>query len=172
MASDPDTSISWIKASKAYAAIANSIHTFKWIWAGVGVAIIIVVAFATFGFEKTIAPGVSETRAKLIEAKIKKDLVDPESLQIEWWPYHNKRNYCGLFNAKNRMGGYVGKKLFAAFVFWNLNSDDVVTLMTSQSEDPLSDDENEIATKFNMFIREECVRGGYKQELMDAGLSN
>lgn len=49
----------------------------------------------------------------LINTTIKKDLIDPSSLQVR-----NLQGYCGEANSKNRLGGYVG---FNKFIVLNEN---------------------------------------------------
>lgn len=60
------------------------------------------------------ASGVSKQNAAAMESEIKSHLVDPDSAKFTWWDYPNKGFYCGLLNARNRMGGYTGNTLFYA----------------------------------------------------------
>lgn len=52
-------------------------------------------------------------KVEKIKSVIKDMLLDGESAQFSDVKYYKSTNYgCGLVNAKNRMGGYVGKKKF------------------------------------------------------------
>ena len=59
--------------------------------------------------------------------KVKGDLKDPDSAQFRWVRLsadvdtnapHVSASYCGLVNAKNSYGGYVGYRPYSATLFW------------------------------------------------------
>lgn len=51
-----------------------------------------------------------------VRQRVKAILNDPDSAQFYEVTYNRKNGVgCGLVNAKNRMGGYVGKTIFIAF---------------------------------------------------------
>ena len=76
-------------------------------------------------------PPPPENYKEIVEDRIKRDLIDPYSAQFEFsgnpikaWTYNEAWSgpqffygwgVCGTVNAKNRMGGYSGRKLFMAF---------------------------------------------------------
>ena len=50
-----------------------------------------------------------------IQSAVKKPLLDPESAQFSDVKFYRSTGYgCGCVNAKNKMGGYVGRKQFVA----------------------------------------------------------
>lgn len=57
----------------------------------------------------------------LVADFVRTDLIDPTSVLFKWATFDasggpSEKRYCGLYNAKNRMGGYVGFKPFHAKV--------------------------------------------------------
>lgn len=53
----------------------------------------------------------------LIKGSVEAKLLDPASAQFRLVPYRRGTNYyCGLVNARNRFGGYVGFRPFLARV--------------------------------------------------------
>src|ERR1700748_1879112 len=97
-------------------------QTIRWWKSPVGKFSIVIAAsaiailFAVLLITALLGPasGVSRRNADVMEAEIKSHLVDPESAKFTWWAYPNNGFYCGLLNARNRMGGYVGNTLFYA----------------------------------------------------------
>ena len=50
-----------------------------------------------------------------IQSVVKKPLLDPESAQFSDVKFYRSTGYgCGFVNARNKMGGYVGRKQFVA----------------------------------------------------------
>lgn len=57
----------------------------------------------------------------LVANFVRTDLIDPTSVLFKWATFDasgdpSEERYCGLYNARNRMGGYVGFKPFHAKV--------------------------------------------------------
>lgn len=85
---------------------------------------------------------------ELVEEKITSRLADPEAARIKWDRQVAPQSFkpvigakvvgwwtCGLMNAKNHMGGYVGYRRFIAFV----RDDKVIYTNTSESPDDFAD---------------------------------
>ncbi|MDP9413249.1 MAG: hypothetical protein M3Q08_03975 [Pseudomonadota bacterium] len=55
----------------------------------------------------------TKAETAVIQKEIGQKLIDPQSAQFEMEPYRIGSNfYCGLWNSKNKMGGYAGAELF------------------------------------------------------------
>lgn len=77
-------------------------------------------AIVQAGNRRDLSP---EERA-VVANSVKTDLIDPTSVLFKWATFEGTASasgmfYCGLFNAKNRMGGYVGFKPFNAKVTYD-----------------------------------------------------
>lgn len=60
----------------------------------------------------------------MVASSVKTDLIDPTGVLFKWSTFEgaasaSAMSYCGLFNAKNRMGGYVGFMPFNAKVTYD-----------------------------------------------------
>ena len=56
---------------------------------------------------------------QIIEEAVSRSLIDPYSAAFGHMPLRSKEGYCGVVNAKNRMGGYAGKAFFLVKPVWN-----------------------------------------------------
>lgn len=111
---------------------------------GFVMAISIVVSMAS---HEAMARNLTAKEKAIIAKAVKRELTDPESARFKWMPLANEvdmkspdvaATYCGLVNAKNKMGGYVGDKPFMAVLGWQkgkmnapfvmLRSDDEILL--------------------------------------------
>ena len=76
-------------------------------------ALILLFAAATASAQAVddVPPLTAETKA-IVQASIKDRLIDGDSAKWRWLPAKKGEagivQYCGFFNAKNRMGGYTG----------------------------------------------------------------
>ena len=84
------------------------------------------VATLTMMIGMTSAEAQAQSRALssaervIVERTIKEMLVDPDSAQFEMRPFIMGSDlFCGQFNSKNRMGGYIGYKAFEVNVTTN-----------------------------------------------------
>lgn len=75
-------------------------------WLIAGLAILVTGGIATWWFYMPI---------HTIQSVVKKPLLDPDSAQFSEVTFNRSTGYgCGFVNAKNKMGGYVGRKQFVA----------------------------------------------------------
>jgi hypothetical protein len=77
-----------------------------------------------------IAKDLSSQEKSIIEKAVKHELSDPESARFKWFNLSQEQQvamkekdaaatYCGLVNAKNKMGGYVGDTPFLVVLSWS-----------------------------------------------------
>src|SRR5262249_49106386 len=70
-----------------------------------------------------IAPReLTESEKQIISNVVIQKLVDPESARFKWNTLLNSKGYCGLVNAKNRMGGYNGDTPYLVSLYFEQNS--------------------------------------------------
>jgi hypothetical protein len=75
-------------------------------WLIAGLAIFVTGGIATWWFYLPI---------HTIQSVVKKPLLDPDSAQFSDVTFNRSTGFgCGFVNAKNKMGGYVGRKQFVA----------------------------------------------------------
>ena len=75
-------------------------------WLIAGLAIFVTGGIATYWFYLPI---------HTIQSVVKKPLLDPDSAQFSDVTFNRSTGFgCGFVNAKNKMGGYVGRKQFVA----------------------------------------------------------
>ena len=70
-------------------------------------------------FKNKIRQGVVPANfKKQIDTAVARELLDPESRKVTFWPQNQSSPYrglvCGYVNAKNAFGGYTGDQLFIA----------------------------------------------------------
>lgn len=104
--------------------------------------------------------------AAAIKHTIEAQLVDPASAQFRMGPLRPASEYyCGLVNAKNRMGGYNGFEPFMV----RFNPDRTIKaslLPGSTGGGPLSlREENYLRDALRQSIREKCAENGYSTRL-------
>jgi hypothetical protein len=93
----------------------------------IGVAAVLVGLMLTAGNEALARDVLTAKEKAIIMSEVKRELKDPESARFKW-PKLAKDidmkspdvaiNYCGLVNAKNSYGGYVGDKIFRITLGW------------------------------------------------------
>lgn len=96
-----------------------------------------------------------------IKHAIEAQLVDPASAQFRMGPIRTvSEYYCGLVNAKNRMGGYNGFEPF--MVRFNPDRTIKIALLPGATNGPLGGrDSGLLRDALRQSIREKCTENGY-----------
>lgn len=91
-------------------------------------------------------------------------LLDPASAQFRMGPIRPASEYyCGLVNAKNRMGGYNGFEPF--LVRYNPDRTIKIVLLPGESSGPFGGADNAaLRDALRQSIREKCAENGYSTE--------
>ena len=93
----------------------------------------------------------------VVEHAIRAQLSDPDSAKFRHNPYQTGSTwYCGLVNAKNRVGGYVGYRLF--YVIVSEGDKAIGPIKSARSSNIVSEDE---ALPY-MLAETRCSVEGYK----------
>lgn len=122
------------------------------------------IALVTFPLVMAAAPaervlGAAEETA--IKHAIEAQLVDPASAQFRMGPIRPASEYyCGLVNAKNRMGGYNGFEPF--MVRFNPDRTIRIALLPGAATGPFRGADNAaLRDALRQSIRQKCTENGY-----------
>jgi hypothetical protein len=96
-----------------------------------------------FGYGNVISSGLPrnlhDDEKAVISRIVTTSFFDPASAQFNWSMLRRENKYCGYVNGKNRMGGYVGFRLFT--VVPNLSGGRIISVeglwISSGINDPL-----------------------------------
>ncbi|OSM04337.1 hypothetical protein [Magnetofaba australis] len=119
-------------------------------------AFLALFAVFSLSFSEGVAaetPELTEADKKIIEDAVKEKLVDPFSAKFKWMPYNGDKTYCGLVNAKNRMGGYTGFVPFTV-LYMKTKERNIGALPQISTYDPKSTD-SQVTVQL-------CEMAGYK----------
>jgi hypothetical protein len=95
---------------------------------------------------------------KAVEAAVVENFKDPLSAQFKWLPFHTEPRegvwYCGLVNAKNSFGGYIGFTPFLVLMGYHAKTNAFV--FASQPGGPGAPGD-----AVEAFIYKQCRKYGY-----------
>lgn len=128
-----------------------------------------VGAFALIAAPLIVAATAAERSLKPAEAAgikhaIEAQLVDPSSAQFRMGPIRPASEfYCGLVNAKNRMGGYNGFEPF--MVRFNPDRTIKIALLPGAATGPFGGGDNAaLRDALRQSIRQKCAENGYRAD--------
>lgn len=124
-----------------------------------------IAILASMASHEAMAHDLTHKEKATIEKEIKRGLSDPESARFQWLklpksvgirPPDTATTYCGLVNAKNKMGGYVGYKPFLAiFLTVGYGIDPMMRVLIGHADEDGYDN--------TPLILEKCVKAGYTE---------
>lgn len=89
--------------------------------------VVVMVSLTSMASHEAMARELTVKEKAVIMKAVRNELTDPESARFKWVKLAEEVDikspdavsfYCGLVNAKNKMGGYVGDKPFLAILGW------------------------------------------------------
>jgi len=84
-------------------------------------SIILAILIAFVPLTAAMGAELTNNEKEIISASIRNMITDPESARFKWVPLIDERKsntYCGVVNAKNRLGGYAGDAPYIVLLAW------------------------------------------------------
>ena len=102
---------------------------------------VLMVMLAMMVGHEAVAHELTDKEKGVIMKAVKRELKDPESARFQWVkladkinPKHFVATYCGLVNAKNGYGGYIGYEPFQVQIARQSNGFEVISVTLSNAE--------------------------------------
>jgi hypothetical protein len=122
-------------------------------------ALIAVLAMPSAASAAHASRPLTGSEKALVEHAVRAELLDPDSARFRHNLFRTSEDqYCGLVNAKNRMGGYIGYKVFSV----NFTKSGGLIKKVTDVTVVATDDKDEQGGVFGMITTSGCAAAGYK----------
>ncbi|MFL6727878.1 MAG: hypothetical protein ACJ8FS_15390 [Sphingomicrobium sp.] len=122
-------------------------------------ALIAILALPSAAFAAHASRPLTAPEKALVEHAIRAELIDPDAARFRHNLFRTSEDqYCGLVNAKNRMGGYTGYKVFSV----NFTKSGGVIKQVTDVTVVATDNGDEPGGVLGMITTSGCAAAGYR----------